>query len=170
MTSWSDFTDAEPELAERARLILASTVNAVLGTLRADGMPRLSGIDPFFLHGELWIGSMPDARKGADLRRDPRCSLHSIPWESRKLRPDAADGGEADVKVAAHAVRLGDAADQAEILAWFKEERDMEPAADADLFRLDLDAVTVISVDHDANELVVDHWTEAGGRITTRRD
>ena len=80
MPSWSDFTADQPELAGRARTIIGSTTNAVLGTIRADGSPRLSGIDPFFVDDELWLGSMPGARKGADIARDRRIALHSVPW------------------------------------------------------------------------------------------
>lgn len=167
MTTWTDFHDAEPELADRATAILSATVNAVLGSLRADGSPRLSGIDPFFLHDDLWIGSMPDARKGADLRRDPRCSLHSIPWESRRVKEGVADPGPGDVKVSARAVLLHDLTEQADVMGWFKEERDLEPPGDADLFRFDIDAVTLIFVADD--ELVIDGWSPCGGRTTVRR-
>jgi hypothetical protein len=45
-------------------------------TLRADGSPRISGIEGEFADGELRFWSMPGARKGADLRRDPRFALH----------------------------------------------------------------------------------------------
>jgi len=48
-----------------------------IATLRADGSPRISGIEVAFEDGELAFGSMPDARKGADLGRDPRFALHS---------------------------------------------------------------------------------------------
>ncbi|MCU1370558.1 MAG: hypothetical protein JWO77_1752 [Ilumatobacteraceae bacterium] len=95
MTDWTTFTASEPELAARARAIIASTTNCVLATIRADGSPRLSGIDPFFRDDDLWIGSMPDSRKGADLARDPRIALHGIPWESRKLKEGADDPGQA---------------------------------------------------------------------------
>lgn len=167
MTSWTTFHTAEPALADQAQALLSSTVNGVLGTLRADGSPRLSGIDPFFLHGELWIGSMPGARKGADLRRDPRCSIHGIPWESRKVKEGANDPG-GDVKVAGRAVLLEDPAQHAQVMAWFREERGLEPPGPADLFTIDLGSVVVISVEDD-EFLVVDRWSEADGRTTVRR-
>ena len=85
-----------------------ATTNCVLATIRADGSPRISGIDPFFRDGQLWIGSMPDSRKGADLRRDPRMALHGIPWESRKVKEGATDPGDGDVKVTGRAVELAD--------------------------------------------------------------
>ena len=51
MTSFADVENVEPDLADRVRAILSSTTNAVLGTIRRDGSPRLSGADPFFHDG-----------------------------------------------------------------------------------------------------------------------
>ena len=85
MASFADVERVEPDLAVRARAILSSTTNAVLGTIRRDGSPRLSGADPYFHAGQLRIWSMPRARKGHDVRRDPRVAPHSIPWDSRQL-------------------------------------------------------------------------------------
>src|ERR687897_1560942 len=99
MASFADVERVEPDLADRVRSILSSTTNGVLGTIRRDGSPRLSGADPYFYDGQLRIWSMPRARKGQDLRRDPRVAVHSIPWDSRKVRHGAADVGEADAKV-----------------------------------------------------------------------
>ncbi len=169
MTSISDFQAAEPELAARALAILTSTTNAVLGTIRADGSPRLSGIDPFVALGQLWIGSMPDARKGHDLRRDPRMSLHGIPWESRRVREGAADPGDGDVKLTGRAV-LADAEAKRAAFAAFARERGFEPPDpdSSDVFRLDLDTVVVTSVADD--QLVIDSWSATRGRTTVRRD
>lgn len=152
MTSWKHFAAAEPELASRARTLLTATTNAVLGTIRADGTPRLSGIDPFFVDGELWIGSMPHARKGDDLKRDPRMALHGIPWESRRVRDGSEDPGEGDVKLTGRAVHVTDPA---------------EHAGPSDRFRIEPDAVVVIAVADD--QLVVDRWSATGGRTTVRR-
>ncbi len=167
MTSWKHFSVSEPELAGRARALLTSTTNGVLGTIRADGSPRLSGIDPFFADGELWIGSMPGARKGDDLKRDARVALHGIPWESRRIKDGAADPGDGDVKLTGRAVLLADAAEQAALMAWFKDERGLEPPGEADLFRIEPEAVVVIAVADD--QLVVDRWSATDGRTTVRR-
>src|SRR5512145_421917 len=66
---------------------------------------------------------MPRARKGQDLRRDPRVAVHSIPWDSRKLRDGAADVGEADAKVSGTAVLVSDAGALSAFRAWLKSER-----------------------------------------------
>jgi hypothetical protein len=42
MASFAEVENVEPDLADRVRAILTSTTNAVLGTIRHDGSPRLS--------------------------------------------------------------------------------------------------------------------------------
>jgi Pyridoxamine 5'-phosphate oxidase len=167
MASFADVENAEPDLADRARAVLSSTTNAVLGTIQRDGAPRLSGADPYFHDGQLRIWSMPGARKGQDLRRDPRIAVHSIPWDSRRLRDGAADAGAADAKVSGTAVLTTDAGEHAAFRSWLKAERGAEPPEDWDLFTIDIDAVTVISAD--SGQLVVDRWSPTDGRQTMRR-
>ena len=167
MASFADIENVEPDLADRVRAILSSTTNAVLGTIRRDGSPRLSGADPYFHDGQLRIWSMPRARKGQDLRRDPRVAVHSIPWDSRKLRDGVADVGQADAKVTGTAVLFSDNGERSAFRAWLKSERGFEPPEDWDLFTVDIDALTVISVDH--GQLVVDRWSTTDGRQTMRR-
>lgn len=165
MSTWSTVHTAAPDLADRARAVFEATVNAVLATVRADGSPRVSGLDPFFASGELVFGSMPDSRKLADLRRDPRLALHGIPWESRRLAEGAADPGPVDVKLTGRAVPLEDDRRRAMAVS-FASERGFE-MPDGDLFRVDVASLVLIWVEHE--ELVVDRWTETGGRTTTRR-
>lgn len=56
---------------------LDATGVALLGTLRLDGSPRISPIEPYLADGQLLIGAMAWSQKAADLRRDPRHVLHS---------------------------------------------------------------------------------------------
>lgn len=167
MTTWADLSRIEPDLAARGRSILASTTNAVLATLRADGSPRVSGIDPFFAVGELWIGSMPGARKADDLARDPRLALHGIPWESRRCKDGAADPGEADVKLTGRAIEVTDPVQISRALASFATERGFEPPEVGHYYRIELEGLALTFVE--GEELVIDHWTERSGRSTTRR-
>ncbi len=50
---------------------------ALVATLRADGSPRVSPIEPCFADGHLTFGSMSWSPKTRELLRDPRCVLHS---------------------------------------------------------------------------------------------
>ena len=77
MTAWKEVERAEPEFAQRVRALFDAHRHKTIATVRADGSPRISGIEAVFEDGELTFGSMPNARKGADLRRDPRFALHS---------------------------------------------------------------------------------------------
>ena len=77
MTAWRDVERAEPEFAQRVRGLFDGRRHKTIATLRADGSPRISGIEVAFEDGEVAFGSMPNARKGADLGRDPRFALHS---------------------------------------------------------------------------------------------
>jgi Pyridoxamine 5'-phosphate oxidase len=166
MSSWEAVEAAEPELAARARACLTATTNAVLATLKRDGSPRLSGIDPLLFGGELYLGSMADARKGGDLRRDPRLALHSIPWESRRTA-DGEPSPAADVKLAGRAVLVTDPAEVSRVMGHHEEATGHEAPDASDLFRIDVQELVLISVEDD--ELVVDHWSADSGRTITRR-
>src|SRR5262245_38173499 len=77
MTAWRDVETTEPEFAQRVRALFDAHRHKTIATVRADGSPRISGIEAAFEDGELTFGSMSKARKGADLRRDARFALHS---------------------------------------------------------------------------------------------
>lgn len=77
MTAWQEVEQAAPEFAQRVRELFDAHRHKTIATLRADGSPRISGIETVFEDGELVFGSMPNARKAADLHRDPRFALHS---------------------------------------------------------------------------------------------
>jgi hypothetical protein len=86
MAAWEDVEQAEPEFAARVRRLFDAGRHKTIATLRADGSPRISGIECEFADGELRFGSMPGARKGADLRRDPRFALHGPAFTPRRAR------------------------------------------------------------------------------------
>jgi hypothetical protein len=92
-TSWSDVVVAAPELAASVQARFDAHGLGLLATLRRDGAPRLSGIEPLFALGELWFGMMPDSRKGIDLRRDPRFALHSATTDKQVTHGDAKISG-----------------------------------------------------------------------------
>lgn len=73
-----------PELAEIGRRRLEERHVCLIGTLRADGSPRISPVEPYLVAGDLVIGMMAGSRKAADLLRDPRLVVHSTVtrWEA----------------------------------------------------------------------------------------
>jgi hypothetical protein len=159
MTAWREFERAEPEFAARVRALFDAHRHKTLATLRADGSPRISGIETVFEDGDLVFGSMPNARKGADLRRDPRFALHSA-------TVDPAEGGEAqwpgEAKISGRALIVAPAT-----------ELTTEPATDGppgDRFRADIAEVVHTHLNEKATLLVVEWWTPARGLRTVERE
>ena len=77
MSSWGEFKSAEPEMAGVVEQLFDAYRHKTIATIRADGSPRISGIECSFGDGRLTFGSMAGSRKLADLHRDPRFALHS---------------------------------------------------------------------------------------------
>jgi len=76
MARWVDVELAQPASAQPVRALFEAHRHKTIATLRADGSPRISGIETQFENGELVFGSMPLSRKGADMCRDPRFAPH----------------------------------------------------------------------------------------------
>lgn len=74
MTSWKEFAQQAPELAEFGKARLQSGV-AYLGTLRPDGGPRVHPVTPI-IGDQLFLFMEPTSPKGKDLQRDGRYTLH----------------------------------------------------------------------------------------------
>jgi len=142
---------AEPEFAERVRRLFDAGRHKTIATLRADGSPRISGIECEFVDGELRFGSMPDARKGADLRRDPRFALHS-PTSHPGEGKEAEWLGEA--KISGRAMAAGPV-----ILE-----------GGGEMFVADITEVVITGLNADATKLVVESWTPGRGRLRVERD
>src|SRR2546421_13013773 len=79
MATWSEVEATAPELAERVKERFQATGLGLLATVRADGSPRISGIEPLFALDELWLGMMPRPRQGPAPQRDPRLAPHHAP-------------------------------------------------------------------------------------------
>ena len=90
MASWTEFAAAAPRIAEIFRRRHAATGNlCMLGTLRPDGFPRISPMEPRFFEDTLWIGGMPGTAKFRDLLRDPRFTLHTATVDTWVSEGDA---------------------------------------------------------------------------------
>jgi hypothetical protein len=139
MTAWRDVERAEPEFSRRVRDLFDAHRHKTMATLRADGSPRISGIELSFADGELTFGSMPNARKGADLARDPRLALHSATI-------DPVEGAEAEwpgeAKISGRAVPQG---------------------PDGESFHVDIAEVVHTHLNEKATLLVVEWWTPDDG-------
>jgi hypothetical protein len=90
MTTWREFTEIAPRIAAVFARRHAATGNlCMLATLRADGFPRISPIEPRVFEEQLWITGMPDTTKFRDLDRDPRFCLHTATVDGEVTQGDA---------------------------------------------------------------------------------
>ncbi len=85
-------TDA-PDLAATIRRIFEANRHHVIGTVRRDGSPRLSGTEVHIVDGDVVIGMMADSLKLADVRRDARVEIHSAPLDTELRIGDAKLSG-----------------------------------------------------------------------------
>lgn len=151
MTSWGEFAAQQPEFAERVRALLDARKHKTIATLRRDGSPRISGIETTFADGELTFGSMARARKGADLRRDPRFALHGATIEPIEGREAEWPG---EVKIAGTAIVL----------------ESTEPEEAHASFRADINEVVHTHLNEPATLLVVEWWTPDNGMQQIERE
>jgi pyridoxamine 5'-phosphate oxidase-like protein len=143
MTTWQDVEQAEPDFARRVQALFDAHKHKTMATLRADGSPRISGIELVFQDGQLLFGSMSESRKGADLARDPRLAVHSA-------TVDPVEGAEAqwpgEAKISGRAV----------------------PHRDS--FQIDIAEVVHTHLDEKATVLVVEWWTPRDGLRRVERE
>jgi Pyridoxamine 5'-phosphate oxidase len=155
MVSWSVIEKAEPEFASRVRTLMNAGRHKTLATLRADGAPRISGIECEFTDTDLHFGSMPGARKGADLERDPRFALHG-PTSHPEEGAETDWPGEA--KVAGRAFRVPPL------------PGNEGTSHDGALFTTDISEIVITSLNPEGTKLVVESWTPGRGLQRIERD
>lgn len=146
MVTWAAVEAAVPEFAARVQRLFEAGRHKTIATLRADGAPRISGIECEFVDGQVRFGSMTGSRKGADLHRDRRFALHGPTFHP-------AEGAEADwpgeAKIAGRAVPAGPAV--------------LDGQEHGELFTADITEVVVTGLNDEATLLVVEWWTPDAG-------
>jgi hypothetical protein len=155
--TWEDLEAAAPEIARLGRERLDRTRVGLLGTIRKDGSPRISPVEPYFTQGHLLFGAMAWSRKVRDLQQDPRCLLHSA--------ISAPDTGEDELKLYGRATPAGEWLRQSCGGAWWSG-RSQESAI---IFSLSIQEATLVSWDLQSGELTARYWSRTAGLRTTRR-
>jgi hypothetical protein len=75
MVTFAELESAAPPIATFFRQRIEATALSLVATTRSDGWPRVSAWEAFLCDGRLYMGSMPNAVKAQDLRRDERCCI-----------------------------------------------------------------------------------------------
>jgi hypothetical protein len=156
VVTWREFEEQQPDFAHRVQQLFEAGRHMTIATLRADGAPRISGIECEFAAGQLQFGSMPGARKGADLARDPRFALHGPSFHPETGNESAWPG---EAKVAGRALPAGPV-----------RSDDAPDAPEGEMFSADLDEVVVTRLNLEATKLVVESWTPSRGYRLVERD
>src|SRR6184192_4184385 len=115
-----EFAEAAPELAALGEERLRGRELCLVGTLRANGSPRISPVEPEFVDGELMLGMMWRSPKALDLLRDPRCVIHSVVSDRH--------GTEGDFKLYGKAVDVHDPERRAAYRATVRARIEWEPS------------------------------------------
>jgi pyridoxamine 5'-phosphate oxidase-like protein len=155
MASWSEVEAKAPELTELARRHFDAHVHKTIATLRKDGSPRISGTEVEFARGELWIGSMWQAVKALDLRRDSRYALH--------CGSDSPPDWSGDAKVAGKAEEIDDDAVKADLAS------EGTPSGPYHLFRCDVSELVVVRLAESRDHLSIESWHEGRGVSRIKR-
>jgi hypothetical protein len=154
---WPGFADAAPELADLGRQGFGEQNLCLVGTIRADGWPRISANEIYWVDSEPLLGMMRDSRKSRDLERDPRLTVMTPQCDREAKRGDFKLYGRAvpvtDADVREHYGQTIFAA-----IGW----RPDEPYP---LFGIDIDSVAYISFGEQHRLL---RWTAGHGLETLR--
>ncbi|MFJ1702178.1 pyridoxamine 5'-phosphate oxidase family protein [Kitasatospora sp. NPDC088346] len=156
MVTWQDFEQQAPDFAPAVRARFEARKHHVLATLRKGGSPRVSGTEVQFIGAELTIGSMDNAVKALDLRRDGRYALHSHPGDETMT-----DG---DAKISGRAVEITDEVE----LSAYAGDLPQAPPGPFHAFRLGITEVVLTTVAD--NRLVIRSWRPGEEVRTVTRD
>jgi len=123
----------------------------LVATIRADGAPRVSPVEPLFWNDDLWLSMGWGTLKAADLGRDSRVLVHSI--------VTSRDGSGGEYKLRGTAVaETGDEVQEqyadavAARLGWRPTPGRFH------LFRVDVVDITFIRWDDATNDQYVTRW------------
>ena len=127
----------------------------LVATIRRDGSPRVSPVEPLFWEDDLYLSMGWGSQKARDLQRDPRILVHSI--------VTSRDGTDGEYKVRGVAVPQMDSDTQrryalevAERLGWNPEVGRFH------LFTVDVRDITFVRWDDATNDQFVTRWPEGG--------
>ena len=157
MATWRDLEEGAPEIAELGRDRLERARVALLGTVRQDGSPRISPVEPFLTQGLLLFGSMAWSLKTRDLLRDPRCVVHSA--------VSSPDSGEGELKLYGRAMETDNSVRDGCPDAWWTTA----PRDAARVFSLDIEQATFVSWDLEHGEMTIRRWSPQHGFTRTAR-
>jgi hypothetical protein len=160
MVSWREFTESAPRFAGTIRAGLESGPYALLGSIRSDGYPRISGVIVTLSDQELWVGMPADSIKTGDLVREPKMSLHSSVSASPTV--------QGDVKLHGRAVVVSEGEAEFDRFA-AALGRDVQPGSLA-VFRIDVLDAAQVRLSEARDRHLIESWRTGQQGTLTRQD
>jgi hypothetical protein len=146
---WSDLARRQPALEARVHEQIVKPGVTLIGTIRRDGTPRISPVEPMLMDGDLWLSMLHGSAKARDLKRDPRILVHNIVTNR--------DGEAGELKIRGIAIEEADrdlhtryAATATDALGWTPEVGHFH------LFRVNIENVT--SIRYEDGDQYVTSW------------
>lgn len=162
MVTWNQFATEAPRIAEVfVRRHAAAGNLCLLATLRSDGYPRISPMEPRIFDDQLVMVGMPDTTKFRDLGRDPRFCLHTA-----TVDPHVSDG---DAKLWGDATNLqDDDLHQRFATALFEETgMDLRGRVFDPFYVADLTGASSLAIED--GQLAITIWTPGEGERVVRK-
>jgi Pyridoxamine 5'-phosphate oxidase len=155
---WTEMERRQPHLAAVGRQRLIEPGVLLIATIRRDGTPRLSPVEPFVMDGDLLLSMLWQSMKARDLMRDPGILVHSI--------VTSRDGGEFKIRGTARPeddplVQHRYATSVVASLGWQPDPGRFH------LFSIDIDNVVYIRYDDTTGDQYLAAWPP--GRESVRR-
>ena len=158
---WDEFKAFAPALAETGEKLFERLGVVLVGTIRKDGSPRISPVEPLLAGGELYLGMMPESLKAQDLLRDGRCTIHNV--ISDKNAP------EGEFKVNGFARNVLDVAERQLYCDELKKKIGWSPEGlPFHLFAVQVQSAGLFQTAGDQMGRIVRRW-RAGGQVETFR-
>lgn len=159
-SQWTDFEREQPRLAAVGRAKLVDPGVLLVATVRADGSPRLSAVEPLLWRDDIWLCMGWGSLKARDLHRDPRILIHSL--------VTSRTGTDGEYKLRGCAVSEADAAVHSDYAAEVADRLGWRPEVGKfHLFWIDVGDVTFIRWDDATNDQYVTRWP-AGAEFVRR--
>lgn len=153
MATWAEFAEAAPELARLGRERIEAHELILLGTVKRDGSPRISPVEPDFVDGELMMGMIWQSTKARDLLRDPRCVVHGVVSDRK--------GTEGEFKINGTARPIDDPEVTERYCQTLEARIDWRPQGDFHLFAIDIQGVWWFKYAEEQRQ--EQHWTAPMG-------
>lgn len=155
---WRELETVATDIVRLGKARLDSTGVVLLGTLRRDGSPRISPVEPYLVQGNLIFGVMAWSAKAKDLMRDPRCVLHSAVSD-----PENPEG---ELKLYGRAARVEDPEiRESRRDAWWVGR----PQGAALVFSLSIEEAAFFSWNAESGVVTIRRWSAERGLTTVER-